>query len=156
MVHMLDQPRLDTHRSSSFFPDGFGMRRPVPQTVMRGALPYRISSQDAADELVNPLPKSGQVLKQGKMAYASYCSVCHGILGNGIPTLTAAYGAKPANLVSRSMIDLSDGKIYHVVRAGKNTMPAYAADLAENERWAAVHYVRVLQRAMNAKDDDIK
>jgi hypothetical protein len=34
-------------------------------------------------------------------------------------------------------------------------MPSYAADLPENERWAAIHYVRVLQRALNAKDEDL-
>jgi mono/diheme cytochrome c family protein len=39
---------------------------------------------------------------------------------------------------------------------GKNAMPSYAADLNEDERWATVHYVRVLQRAMNAKDSDFE
>ncbi len=155
MVHMLQQPRLDPQRSSGFFRDGFGMRMPVPATVNRESLPYGIASQENAGGLVNPAPKTGEVLKLGKQAYSNYCSVCHGILGNGTPTLTAAYGAKPANLVSRSIIDLPDGKIYHAIRAGKNTMPAYEADLSENERWAAVNYVRVLQRAMNAKDNDI-
>jgi mono/diheme cytochrome c family protein len=38
---------------------------------------------------------------------------------------------------------------------GKNAMPSYAGDLSEYERWAVVHYVRVLQRALNAKDEDI-
>ena len=28
--------------------------------------------------------------------------------------------------------------------------------LSEDERWAAVHYVRVLQRALNAKDEDVR
>jgi mono/diheme cytochrome c family protein len=34
-------------------------------------------------------------------------------------------------------------------------MPSYAAELTVDERWAVVHYVRVLQRAMNARDTDI-
>jgi mono/diheme cytochrome c family protein len=156
MVHMLDQPRLDPQRSSSFFKDRFGMRTPVPGTVRRESIPYAVTSQDMASELVNPLPRTGSVLKQGKRAYTNYCSVCHGILGNGAPTLTAAYGAKPANLVSKSVIELEDGRIYYAIAAGKNAMPSYASDLSGNERWAAVHYVRVLQRAMNAKDDDIR
>jgi mono/diheme cytochrome c family protein len=156
MVHMLDQPRLDPQQVDHFFKDGFGMRMPVPEAVMRGSVPYRIQNQEIANGLVNTLPRTERVLKQGKQAYKNYCSVCHGILGNGAPTLTAAYGAKPTNLVSRSTIDLSDGMIYHVIMTGKNAMPAYSADLAESERWAAVHYVRVLQRALNAKNEDIK
>jgi hypothetical protein len=35
-------------------------------------------------------------------------------------------------------------------------MPSYAADLTDDERWAVVHYVRVLQRAQNATDEDFK
>jgi mono/diheme cytochrome c family protein len=155
MVHMLDQPRLDPQRGDTFFKDGFGMRMPVPETVPRGALPYTIRNQDYAGDLVNPLPRSESVLNRGRQAFSNYCTVCHGVLGNGAPSLTAAYGAKPANLVARKIIDLPDGKIYHVIMTGKNAMPSYAADLTENERWSAIHYIRVLQRALNAKDEDI-
>jgi len=156
MVNMLNQRKLDPQRSDSFFKDGFGMRMPVAETVMRGSLPYAIDSEDKAGGLVNPLPRSEKVLNQGKHVFENYCSVCHGILGDGATSLTAAYGAKPANLVSRAIIELPDGKIHHVIMVGKNAMPSYASDLSEDERWAAVHYVRVLQRALNAKDTDIQ
>jgi mono/diheme cytochrome c family protein len=96
------------------------------------------------------------VLSQGRQLFNNHCAVCHGLLGDGRPSLTAAYGAKPANLVSQKIIDFPDGKIHHAIIMGKNAMPSYAADLTERERWAAVHYVRVLQRAMNAKDEDLK
>jgi mono/diheme cytochrome c family protein len=155
MVHMLDQPRLDPQRSNSFFKDGFGMRMPVPETVMRGSLPYTIRNEEEAGILANPLQPTEDVLKRGRGAFENHCAVCHGILGNGPMSLTAAYGAKPANLVSQKSNDLSDGKIHHVVIMGKNAMPSYAADLNNDERWAVVHYVRVLQRALNARDEDI-
>jgi mono/diheme cytochrome c family protein len=155
MVHMLDQPRLDPQREDTFFKDGFGMRMPVPETVSRESLPYTIKNQDYAGDLVNPLPRSNSVLNRGRQAFNTYCAVCHGVLGNGIPSLTPAYGAKPANLVSQKIIDYPDGKIYHVFMTGKNAMSAYSADLNENERWAVIHYVRVLQRALNAKDEDL-
>ncbi len=156
MAYMLDQPRLDPQRPSAFFKDGFGMRMPAPGTVSRESFPSAIGSEEAAVALVNPLPGTQRILRQGQQAYRNYCSVCHGIIGNGAPTLTAAYGAKPASLVSRAMMDLPDGRILHAITAGKNAMPAYAADLNEDERWAAVHYVRALQRALNAKDEDVR
>jgi len=155
MVHMLDQPRLDPQRASTFYRDGFGMRMPVPETVARGLIPYTIGSQEYAGDLVNPLPRTARVLNQGRQAYTNYCAVCHGVLGDGTPALTSAYGAKPANLVSQQVIDLPDGKLFHVIVTGKNAMPSYAADLSQHERWAAVHYMRALQRALNAKDEDI-
>jgi mono/diheme cytochrome c family protein len=155
MVHMLGQPRLDPQRASSFFKDGFGMRMPVPETVPHESMPYTVRNQENAEALVNPLPRSEDALNRGRRAYLNYCSVCHGVLGNGAPSLTAAYGAKPANLVSRQMIDLQDGRIYHGIMMGKNAMPSYAADISESDRWATVHFVRVLQRALNAKDEDV-
>jgi mono/diheme cytochrome c family protein len=156
MVHMLDQPRLDPQRADNFFKDGFGMRMPVPETVPRGFMPYLMRNQDRAAALVNPLPRTEEVMTQGRQVFKNYCSVCHGLLGSGMPSLTAAYGAKPANMTAQKIIDYPDGKIHYAIMAGKNAMPSYAADLSEDERWETVHYVRVLQRAMNAKDDDVK
>jgi len=155
MVHMLDQPRLDPQRQYSYFKDDFGMRMPVAGTVARGHMPYTIKTEDEASVLANPLPRTESVLNQGRQGFATYCSACHGILGNGVSTLTAAYGAKPANLVADNVREYPDGRIYHVIVMGKNAMPSYAAELTEDERWAVVHYVRVLQRAMNARDTDI-
>jgi mono/diheme cytochrome c family protein len=156
MVHMQDQPKLNAYKASVFFKDGHGMQIPVEGTVPRGYLPYTISTQGEAGELVNPLPRTRQVLQKGRKAFSEHCAVCHGALGNGVPTLTSAYGAKPANLQAQTFRDYPDGKIYHVIMVGKNAMPSYAADLTEDERWAIVHYVRVLQRAQNARDEDLR
>jgi mono/diheme cytochrome c family protein len=155
MVHMLDQPRLDPQRRSAFFKDGFGMRPPVAGTVPRGELPYTVKNENEAAMLANPLPRTESVLKKGQQAYMTYCTVCHGVLGNGVSSLTAAYGAKPANLVSQQIRDYTDGRIYHSIMVGRNAMPSYAGDLTEEERWSVVHYVRVLQRALNARDSDL-
>jgi mono/diheme cytochrome c family protein len=46
--------------------------------------------------------------------------------------------------------------VYGVIVLGKNAMPSYAADLPEDDRWAVIHYLRALQRAQNAKDEDLK
>ncbi len=155
MVHMLDQPRLDPQREEPFFKDDFGMRLPVAGTVARGYLPYTIGKQEDAAVLGNPLPRTALLLQHGRQVYMNNCSPCHGILGNGQPTLTAAYGAKPANLIAQSIREYPDGKIYHVMVSGKNAMPTYAAELTQDERWSAIHYIRALQRSQNALDSDI-
>jgi mono/diheme cytochrome c family protein len=155
IVHMLDQPRLDPQQADTFFKDGFGMRMPVTGTVALTELPFTVDKLEHAAILANPLPRTDSVLKNGRRDFNTYCSVCHGPLGNGVPSLTAAYGAKPANLLSDQIRQLHDGEIYYAIMRGKNAMPSYAADLSEDERWSVVHYVRVLQRALNARDSDI-
>lgn len=153
--HMLDQPRLDAQRTRPFFADGRGMRMPVAGTVARGHLPTPFATPQAAAGLVNPLPRTPEVLGRGRSEYQIRCAVCHGPLGNGLPTLTSAYGAKPANLLAPNFRALSDGQLYGTIVLGKNTMPSYAADLGESDRWAVVHYVRALQRAGNASTEDL-
>jgi mono/diheme cytochrome c family protein len=155
MSHMEDQPRLDPQKPSAFFKDGRGMRPPVAGTVARGHLPPPFATPEAAAGLVNPLPRSAAVLARGRSEYQIRCTVCHGPLGNGLGTLSAAYGAKAANLLAPNFQAYSDGRIYGTIVLGKNTMPSYAADLAEADRWAVVHYVRALQRAGNAKAEDL-
>jgi len=155
MVHMEVQPKLNPQKADAFFKDGHGMQLPVPGTVARGYMPLGVSTQDEAAALVNPLPRTQEVLMTGRNGYMNHCVVCHGALGNGVPTLTGAYGAKPANLQSQQFRDYPDGKIYWAIAMGKNSMPSYAADLTDQERWAVVHYVRALQRAQNALPGDL-
>ena len=156
MVHMLQQPRINPQSQNGFFADGRTQRLPVAGTVARGYLPYAVANADEADRLVNPLPRSAEVLARGRRAYSTFCSVCHGPLATGVGTLSSAYGAKPANLQSQTFRDYSDGHIYDVIMRGKNAMPSYAEDLSEEERWAVIHYLRALQRAQNAKQEDLR
>jgi mono/diheme cytochrome c family protein len=49
-----------------------------------------------------------------------------------------------------------DGAVYHVISEGQNVMPGYAAQIGRDDRWAVVHYLRVLQRAHFAKESDLQ
>jgi mono/diheme cytochrome c family protein len=156
MRHMLDQPRVDPQQPSSFFKDGHSMQLPVAGTVARGFLPPGFTTPEEAGRLVNPLPRTPAVMARGRAAYQTHCVVCHDPLGTGLPSLSAAYGAKPANLHTDAIRGYPDGQIYGTIVLGKNAMPSYAADLSEDDRWAVVHYVRALQRAQNAKAEDFQ
>jgi cytochrome c553 len=148
MVHMHDQPRLPAFR---------GMRQPAPGTVARGHLPPAFETpEQAGSTLNNPLPRSRAVLETGRAIYANHCAVCHGMTGDGVPMLSAAYGAKPATFHSTTIRAYPDGRIYGVLVLGKNAMPSYAADIDEDDRWSVVSYVRALQRAENATDQDVQ
>lgn len=156
ITHMLDQARVNPQNESHFFKDGHSMQRPVVGTVARGYMPLGVANQDDAASLVNPLPRSEAVLAVGKQKFTERCAVCHGPLATGVGSLTSAYGGKPANLQAQQFRDYPDGKIYWVIVNGKNAMPSHAADLDVDQRWSIVHYVRALQRAQNAKDEDVR
>ncbi|MFH2202252.1 MAG: quinol:electron acceptor oxidoreductase subunit ActD [Elusimicrobiota bacterium] len=140
MSHMQDQRRFDAQAPGSMRPRPAG-------TVPRGGL--------VAAGGANPLPAAEEVIRTGRRAYREQCLVCHGALGEGRTTLSAAYGATPANLQSQKFRDYTDGQLFHAMTAGKDAMPSYAAELSADERWAVTHYIRALQRARRAKPEDI-
>jgi mono/diheme cytochrome c family protein len=43
-----------------------------------------------------------------------------------------------------------------VISKGFASMPAYAADISPNDRWAIIRYVRALERSQDAPARDVK
>jgi mono/diheme cytochrome c family protein len=157
LIHMHDQPKLNAFRESSFFADGRGMRPAVAGTVARGHLPPAFATPEEAGILLsNPLPLTQAIAERGRRVFNDHCAICHGTVGNGVPLLSRAYGGKPGNFLSNEIRARPDGHYFGVLMLGKNAMPSYAADLDSDDRWAAVHYIRILQRAQNAKDEDLR
>ena len=157
LIHMHDQPKLNAFRESSFFADGRGMQPAVAGTVARGHLPPAFATpEDAGALLSNPLPLTQSMAERGRKVFGDHCAICHGPVGDGVPLLSRAYGGKPGNFLSNEIRARPDGHLFGVLMLGKNAMPSYAADLDKDDRWAAVHTIRILQRAQNAKDEDLR
>jgi mono/diheme cytochrome c family protein len=157
MIRVHDQPKLNAFHESSFFADGRGMRPAVAGTVARGHLPAAFKTPEEAGKLLsNPLPLTQRTAERGRKVWNDHCAICHGVVGDGVALLSRAYGGKPANLLANSVRQQPDGYLYGVIMLGKNAMPSYAPDLDESDRWSVVHYVRILERSQNAKDEDLR
>jgi hypothetical protein len=153
---MSEQDKGLPQSKSEVFSDGFTMRTPVEGTVARGFVPYEYKGlkDSAIVNLSNPLPYSKQVLAIGKSRFDTYCSPCHGYFGKGDTRLRDQF-PKPPTLHSDKVRNWADGNIYHVITNGQNIMPSYEKQISCDDRWAIVHYIRVLQRSQNAKDSDL-
>jgi mono/diheme cytochrome c family protein len=154
---MMDQQKQSAQQHSLVFSDGYGMRQPVEGTIARGFLPYEYKGQPdlAGQRLVNPIPVSKASLELGQQKYDTYCSPCHDYHGTGNSRLRGQF-PNPPSLHSEKVRTWSDGRIYAVITEGQNVMPTYSTQLNPDERWAVINYVRALQRAVNAKESDIK
>jgi len=154
-VAMEVQPKLDAQQADSFFANGRGMRRPPPGTVARAYMPILAKDPEQAGKaLVDPLPVTARVLDRGQEMFNLHCAVCHDKLGTGKAWLSKRYKAQPANLQSSMMRQATDGALYWVISKGYGTMPGYAADVSQDDRWAIVRYVRALQRSEDAPTRD--
>jgi mono/diheme cytochrome c family protein len=154
---MAEQDKLKAQQASPLFKDGMGMRLPVEGTVARGFMPYPFKGkpEDAGKFLVDPLLPTKEVLERGKSKFLTFCSPCHGNFARGDSRLQGQF-PNPPTLHSDKVQNWPDGIIYHVITEGQNAMPSYAPQISPDDRWAIINYIRVLQRAQNAKESDLK
>jgi mono/diheme cytochrome c family protein len=135
---------------------GVGTRTPPPFTVPRDFEPYTYTFADSllANELVNPLEPTSDVLESGKKYFNSYCIVCHGARGDGRGYIVPKF-TQPPSLFSDKLRAWPDGRIYHTITLGQGLMSSYASQLRPVQRWAVIHYVRALQRAAFPTETDV-
>jgi len=154
---MKAQEKLNPQHASTLFADGQGMRPLQAGTVARGHLPYRFADDPdgAGTQLINPIPLTAATLERGRDRYDTNCRHCHGIRGRGKGSLTSAFPKAPS-LHGKKLRAWTDGRIYHVLTVGQNAMPAHARQIGREDRWQTIHYVRALQRSLNAPDADLQ
>ena len=102
-----------------------------------------------------PLDVTDALVKRGQERFNINCAVCHGKVGmaNGI---TSQFGlAAIANLQDDRIRIMPDGQIFSTITNGKNTMGAYGPNIAVEDRWAIVAYVRTLQKSQSVKLADL-
>ena len=156
------QERFEAQEANPFFPDGRAMREPVPGTVARGFLKddsafYFGRNEDGSTVQTIPVQITQTLLTRGQDRFEIYCSVCHGLAGdgNGI-IMTGNYGFVPAPTFHSDVLrSAPDGHFFRVMTEGSGTMPSYASQVPVADRWAIASYIRALQRSQNASADDV-
>ena len=117
-------------------------RVPVVQNTAGWTLPAD------ADDKKNPLPIDERLLATGKAVFKDKCERCHGPggLGDGPD---ADPDAADMDLTSAKRADRnSDGVMYYKVWNGrkKPKMPAFSAEITEEQAWAVVAYAQSLRK----------
>lgn len=154
---MMKQQKLSAQSPTNFFADGFSMREPVSGSVSRNNMPYLYAdSADLAEKMmINPIEVNEKNLEIGKAKFNTYCSPCHDYQGTGVSRMNGQF-PNPPSLHTDRVRNWKDGRIFHVITVGQNTMPSYAQQITSQERWQIITYIRTLQRAMNATQEDMK
>lgn len=158
MYHALAyEPYRQMETEKMHFKDGNAMQLPPEHTMARdqwNTFNYTDSIADkdrAGLELKNPVALSEDVLGEGEVLFNRYCAVCHGSGGKGngtIPELSHDQFPPPPKYKSRK--DYPEGKVFHTITFGQNTMGSYSYALSQEERWKVTHYVGKLQDEINA------
>ncbi len=110
-----------------------------------------------------PIDMTSDLISRGQERFNIYCSMCHGYdgLGGDSGTVGKLWSMSPANISGdprfqdRTQDSGKDGYLFHIIREGLYTpdglirMPSYKHAVNEQDAWAIVAYLRVLQASQS-------
>ena len=94
--------------------------------------------------LVNPLPHTPETVARGRAVYDIACLMCHGPRADGNGTVGQSFHPLPTNLRDPKVQTQLDGQIFYRVSFGFERQPPLYYTVAEEDRWAVIHFIRSL------------
>jgi mono/diheme cytochrome c family protein len=156
---MQDQPKYKPLGESKFFADGREARPIPPGTIARDEMsdtdPFHTGVSNGQFLETIPTGVDLNLLQRGRDRFDIYCSPCHGRMGDGNGMVAQRGFRAPANFHSDRLRSAPPGYIFQVITNGYGAMGDYADQIAVNDRWAIVAYLRALQLSRNATVADV-
>jgi mono/diheme cytochrome c family protein len=135
---MNNQPRCEAGDRRPWLPD-----QRCDQAAPAGTVAWRAPFAAVAA----PAPTRATIAR-GADRFARICATCHGPLGDGNSVVAADMARRPPpSLHTPRITGYADPRLFEVITSGYGMMPSYAYQLTPSDRWAVIHYVRVLQRS---------
>src|SRR5438067_2592251 len=156
---MHDQPRFKPLAMSDFYADLRSSRAPVEGTVARGQLhedTYFYTGKVGANPGdYMPFPVTEEVLQRGRERFDIYCTPCHSRLGDGNGMIVQRGFQHPPSYHTDRLRKAPLGYFFMVMTEGFGAMPDYASQIAPDDRWRIVAYIRALQLSQAATMADV-
>lgn len=157
--NMQEQPKYKPEAASSFFADGKAARAPVADTVAHGQARtdtyYYTGLVNGTPVAAFPSPVTRDQIARGHERYDIYCSVCHGLTGNGDGVIVQRGFPQPPSFNTDALRNAPIGHFYDVITNGYGAMYPYATRVAPDDRWAIAAYIRALQLSQHAAPEDV-
>src|SRR5262245_49798248 len=117
---------------------------------------------------VFPFAVTEKVLKRGQERFNIYCAVCHDRAGHGRGMIVQRGFTAPPSFhtdlsrgfklrgIELKLTDAPVGYYFEVISRGFGAMPDYAVQVAPDDRWAIIAYIRALQFSQGATLADVR
>lgn len=156
---MYDQPKHKPLEKSNFYADGLSARPLVEGTVARGNARTEelLYTGKAGGRFVDmfPFQVTAEVMERGEDRFNTFCSPCHGRMGDGTGMIVQRGFPKPNSFHSDSVRAKPAGFYFDVMTNGFGRMYSYAPSIPVYDRWAIVAYVRALQLSQRVPLEDL-
>ncbi len=96
----------------------------------------------------NPLPRSDEVVEEGKQLYMLSCAMCHGTDGHSQTRLGLAMYPPAMDLTSPHVQHWNDAELFWITQNGVRLtgMPGWKTMVSETDTWKIVHFIHALPR----------
>ncbi|MCU1267092.1 MAG: quinol:cytochrome c oxidoreductase monoheme cytochrome subunit [Acidobacteria bacterium] len=118
---------------------------PTATTPNANASPSQVAAAYPDDVEKFPFPITEEILNRGQERFQIYCSVCHGMTGQGDGMIVRRGFRKPPSYHEQRLREAPVGHFFDVVSNGWGAMPSYASQVPVRDRWAIIGYIRALQ-----------
>lgn len=104
--------------------------------------------------MVNPVAATSDSITRGGELFQVSCASCHGAGGLGDGPLSAGMFPKPADFSAPHTKMHPDGQLFDWIQNGKSgtDMPAFGADLTDEQIWDLINYIQVELQGKPAAD----
>ena len=92
-----------------------------------------------------PFPVTADVINRGRDRYDIFCSACHGQTGYGDGIVVRRGFRRAASFHDDRLRQAPVGHFFDAMTNGWGAMPSYASQVAVQDRWAIISYIRALQ-----------
>lgn len=168
-----DDNHLDDEEFSTGLTGGTAYVMTVPPEALREAAQHIGESDEclALAKRAAPPATDGEknecaLIHRGQQRYNIYCVPCHSKVGDGLgavvlrtngrldpvthqPVTPGPFSGMPDFTLTR-VRQMPDGQVFNTITHGLSRMPAYAAQIPIEDRWAIVSYLRALQLSQMA------
>ena len=106
-----------------------------------------------------PFPVSEGTVRRGRERYEIFCSVCHGLTGYGDGMIVRRGFRRASSFHDDRLRQAPVGHFFDAITNGWGAMPSYAPQIAVQDRWAIIAYIRALQLSqqnLKAQPSDTK
>jgi len=163
------QDKVKDQTTSDFFADGLAAREPIPGTIAEempaqndywstgkwnqshwgDGIPVHEARDGGRELQIDPAN-----MARGRERYTISCAVCHGAVGDGQGIVTQYGLTGVASYQTDRLRQMNDGEIFNTISNGKGQMLGYGYNIAIDDRWRIIMYIRALQRSQDATLND--
>ncbi|HYE14629.1 MAG TPA: cytochrome c [Pyrinomonadaceae bacterium] len=122
-----------------------------------GGVPGAAEAAATGGPDVFPFPVTEAVVRRGQERYNAFCSMCHGMTGEGDGMIVRRGFRRPPSYFEDRLQENSSpaSHFFDVITNGWGAMPSYDYMIPPEDRWAIIAYIRALQLSRRIRADEL-